>query len=93
MKVLLQVDPTNVEAMYTLGLIHTSLNQHQEAYSALHRAVEDCPNYVSALYQLCALYVRGGECGRASEALSQLKGLSPHHTGAQKLRDKCKETI
>ncbi len=78
--------------MYTLGLVYKSLKQHQAAYTMLHRAVDESPNHVAALYELSTLYVEDSQCEHVTDLLSRLHGLSPDHNRAQVLRDKCNGT-
>ncbi len=85
----LEVQPTNVDALHRLGLVYYSLKQYPAAHTTLLRAVEKSPNHVAALYDLARLYVEAGDCDKANERIKQLLQLDPDHTQASVMRDKC----
>ena len=86
---LLEAQPTNVDALHRLGLVYYTLKQYSTAHAALLRAVERSPNHVAALYDLARLYVDAGDCDKADKRIKQLLNLDPDNHQASILRDKC----
>ena len=71
------MDPSNFEAQYQLGLSYQSQGENKEAIQMLEGVVKKAPNYSSALRDLGALYLESNEDSKARELLERAVSLSP----------------
>jgi Flp pilus assembly protein TadD len=72
-----EIDPTNFEAQYQLGLSYKSQGDNKQAIPILEDVVRKAPSYSSALRDLGALYLENGDDAKARELLERAVSLSP----------------
>lgn len=73
----IEIDPSNAEARYQLGLLHRSQGENKQAIAVLEEAVNLAPNYVQAVRDLGALYLESGEDKTARGLLERAASLNP----------------
>jgi len=65
----LQLAPTDVETLLLIGLLHTYSHKYTAAMATLERAIEICPDYGRAYYNLGLVYMKMAVHGKALDNL------------------------
>jgi tetratricopeptide (TPR) repeat protein len=73
----IEIDPSNFEARYQLGLSYKSQGQNKQAIQLFEEVINRVPNYAVVLRDLGALYLEAGEDAKARELLERAVSLSP----------------
>jgi len=71
------IDPESYRAFYNLGKILGNAKEYHYAITALRRAVQLNPYYVSAFEDLAKLYIETGDFENAEKVYDYLKKLNP----------------
>lgn len=70
----------NIEEVYcNLGAVHVELRQDDVAKRMFERALQECSDYVPALYNLATQYEEIGDLTRATDLLEQIQSLDINH--------------
>ncbi len=69
----LQLDPKNVEAMYSLGKAYLAQKKYRKAYSAFRTAVDTDPNFDKARIEIAALLASARQGKMALDELKSIK--------------------
>jgi len=73
----IEIDPSNYEARYQLGLSYKSQGDNKQAIPYLEEVVNQRPNYTLALRDLGGLYIEVGDDAKARGILERAAALSP----------------
>jgi tetratricopeptide (TPR) repeat protein len=71
------INPSNVEVKYQLGLSYKSQGENKEAIGLLEAVIQQDPNYALALRDLGTLYLETGDLVKARPLLEKAADLSP----------------
>jgi protein O-GlcNAc transferase len=75
----LQNEPHNVVALYSLGAIESGESQHAKALPLMQRAVAAAPQFAQAHLALSVIYFNLGQLDQAASAVQQALVLEPHN--------------
>jgi tetratricopeptide (TPR) repeat protein len=73
----LQLDPTNVEAKYQLGLLFKAQGEMTKAVQLLEEVTTRAPQHANALRDLGTLYMQTGDVQKARAVLERAVAMSP----------------
>jgi tetratricopeptide (TPR) repeat protein len=73
----IDMDPTNVEARYQLGLSYKAQGENDKAIGYLEDTLKQAPGYAPAVRDLGSLYLQTGAAARARELLERAVSLNP----------------
>ncbi|HYJ92162.1 MAG TPA: tetratricopeptide repeat protein [Pyrinomonadaceae bacterium] len=74
----LEIDPTNVEAKYQIGLSYKAQGDTAQAIHFLEQTVIDAPKYALALRDLGTVYLQAGNELKAREMLERSVAIDPN---------------